>query len=135
RRCSVGASSQGSPPSSRAVPPLARIRPSRTRIVVVLPAPLGPRKPCTSPGATVRSSPSRARVRPNDLLRPATSITAVMRPTLTLNSQNHERYVSSKLYPWGGVGGVTASAGGREAAGITRSTGQPGHSGGPQDVG
>jgi len=30
----------------------------------VLPAPLGPRKPCTSPARTVRSRPSSARVEP-----------------------------------------------------------------------
>ena len=46
---------------------LACRRPSNMRIVVVFPAPLGPRNPCTSPGRTERSSPSRARVRPNDV--------------------------------------------------------------------
>ena len=64
------ASRQGSPPSSRTVPPSARSRPSSTRMVVDLPAPLGPRKPVMSPGATVRSRPSSALVRPKDLDRP-----------------------------------------------------------------
>ena len=57
----------GSPSSRRAAPPSARNSPSRTRIVVDLPAPLGPRKPWTSPSATSRSSPSSARVRPEGL--------------------------------------------------------------------
>src|SRR3954469_16611452 len=44
------------------------MRSSRIRIVVVLPAPLGPRYPYTSPVATARSSPARPRPRP-DMLR------------------------------------------------------------------
>ena len=44
------------------------------RMVVVLPAPFGPRKACTSPVRTVRSRPSRATVRPNDLVRARASI-------------------------------------------------------------
>ena len=40
------------------------------RIVVDLPAPLGPRNPWTSPGATSRSSPSRARTGPKVLVSP-----------------------------------------------------------------
>ena len=43
-------------------------------MVVVLPEPLGPRKPWTSPEATVRSSPSRARVDPNVFTSPDVSI-------------------------------------------------------------
>jgi len=64
RRCNATASCHGSPPSRRASPLSARSRPSRTRMVTVLPAPLGPRKPCTSPVRTSRSSPSSARVVP-----------------------------------------------------------------------
>ena len=47
-----------------ACPPRRATRPSRQRIVVVLPAPFGPRKPKTPPSGTARSSPSTARVRP-----------------------------------------------------------------------
>src|SRR5690606_26427373 len=47
-------------------------------MVVVLPDPFGPRNPCTSPGLTSRSRPSRARVAPNDFTSPRTEITAVM---------------------------------------------------------
>jgi hypothetical protein len=43
-------------------------------MVVVLPAPFGPRKACTSPARTSRSRPSRAAVRPNDLRRARISI-------------------------------------------------------------
>src|SRR5215204_333909 len=39
-------------------------------MVVVLPAPLGPRNPCTSPVRTSSSSPSRARVGPKVLTSP-----------------------------------------------------------------
>ena len=48
----------------------ARRRPSRIRIVVDLPAPLGPRKPCTSPRHRRRSRPSRALTVPNLLVSP-----------------------------------------------------------------
>src|SRR4029450_5149544 len=60
------------------MPELARVIPSRIRIVVVFPAPFGPRKPCTSPVRTSRSRPSRARVRPNVLTRPSVLIAAGM---------------------------------------------------------
>ncbi len=43
-------------------------------MVVVLPAPLGPRKPCTSPVRTSRSSPSRARVGPKVFTSPEIEI-------------------------------------------------------------
>src|SRR5919204_4464661 len=42
--------------------------------VVVLPAPLGPSKAKTSPGATVKLSPSTARVAPYDLVRFSTTV-------------------------------------------------------------
>src|SRR4051794_13694611 len=43
------------------------------RRVVVLPAPLGPRKPVTEPGSTVKLRSSTARTAPKVLVRPATS--------------------------------------------------------------
>ena len=43
-------------------------------MVVVLPAPLGPRKPCTSPVRTSRSSPSSARVGPKVFTSPEIEI-------------------------------------------------------------
>ena len=45
-------------------PELGWARPSRHRIVVVLPDPFGPRKPNTPPAGTDRSRPSTARTRP-----------------------------------------------------------------------
>ena len=51
-------------PKTDASPPVARARPSRMRMVVDLPAPFGPRKPCTWPCSTSRSRPSRAWTRP-----------------------------------------------------------------------
>ena len=59
--------STGRAPKSRRGPASVRSSPSRTRMVVDLPAPLGPRKPCTSPAVTVRSRPSRARDLPERL--------------------------------------------------------------------
>ena len=47
-------------PSIAARPAVGRTRPSRQRIVVVLPEPFGPRKPYTPPSGTDRSSPSTA---------------------------------------------------------------------------
>src|SRR5215217_3716121 len=43
------------------------------RIVVVLPAPLGPRKPVTEPGSTVKLRSETACTSPKDLLSPRTS--------------------------------------------------------------
>ena len=54
------------------VPASGRIRPSSSSIVVDLPAPLGPSRATTSPGATVRSIPSTAVTSPNVLRRPVT---------------------------------------------------------------
>src|SRR5699024_4975460 len=48
------------------------------RSVVDFPAPLGPRKPCTSPAATDRSSPSSARVPPKVFTRADTDIASVV---------------------------------------------------------
>src|SRR5436309_5772264 len=61
------------------------------RIVVDLPAPLGPRNPCTSPVATVRSSPSNAFVCPKDLWSPETSRAAPMHSTLHPADQARRR--------------------------------------------
>ena len=47
-----------------------------TRIVVDLPAPLGPTNPVTWPGCTVNVIPSRATVGPNRLRSPVTSMVA-----------------------------------------------------------
>src|SRR5215216_721919 len=59
-------------------PAVGASRVVRIRTAVVLPAPLGPSSPRTVPDATSRSTPSNARVLPNDLARPsAWIITAI----------------------------------------------------------
>ena len=77
RRGSAGAAGDryGRPPTS-AVPSSAASRPRITRIVVDLPAPLGPTNPVTWPGRTVNDIPSSATAGPNRLRRPLTSIVA-----------------------------------------------------------
>src|SRR5215204_4265084 len=60
----------GGRPRTVAPPPVGRTRPSSMRSVVVLPAPLGPRKPYTSPRRTVRRTPSTARRSPYRLVSP-----------------------------------------------------------------
>ena len=58
------ASSANGRPSTSAVPDVGRSSPTTTRIVVDLPAPLGPRNPVTVPGRAVNVSPSTAVVLP-----------------------------------------------------------------------
>src|SRR5918997_6785037 len=55
-------------PRTRSSPPVTGETQAIMRIVVVLPAPLGPRKPNTSPRCTVKSTPSTATSRPKRLL-------------------------------------------------------------------
>ena len=59
-------------------PAVGRCRSSSSRIVVVLPAPLGPRNPNTCPGSTLRSRRSTATVAPNDFVNPRVSIAATI---------------------------------------------------------
>ncbi|OIQ77152.1 hypothetical protein GALL_411570 [mine drainage metagenome] len=66
--------SRGARPKTRTVPLSGRANPSSMSIVVVLPAPFGPRNARTSPASTWRSSPSTARTEPNDLVRPRRSM-------------------------------------------------------------
>src|SRR4051794_34386049 len=72
RARTAGASATTSRPATRALPASGSSSVARMRTVVVLPAPLGPRTPRTVPGATARSTPSSARVGPNDLTSPRT---------------------------------------------------------------
>jgi len=65
-------------PNRRASPRVGRMRSSNRRIVVVFPAPFGPRKPRTSPGSTVKSSPSSPTVSPYFLVRSRASMTGVV---------------------------------------------------------
>ena len=61
-------------PPTRARPEVGAARPRMIRMVVVLPAPFGPRKPVTWPGRTVKLRSSTAVTGPNRLVSPSTSI-------------------------------------------------------------
>src|SRR3954463_11762049 len=56
-------------PPTVTVPEVAGMNPVTIRMVVDLPAPLGPRKPSTSPRSTVKEMSSTARFAPNVLTR------------------------------------------------------------------
>src|SRR5829696_336538 len=71
----------GGRPRTVAPPPVGRTRPSSMRSVVVLPAPLGPRKPYTSPRRTVRRTPSTAKRSPYRLVRPFVMTTCSVLPS------------------------------------------------------
>src|SRR5690242_5078967 len=63
------------------------MKPVIMRIVVDLPAPLGPRNPSTSPRPTSNETPSTARFDPKDLLRFSTLITAHLSETTTCRAE------------------------------------------------
>ena len=69
----------GRPPTN-ARPAVGASRPRMIRIVVVFPAPFGPRKPVTCPGRTVKLRRSTAVSGPNLLVSSSTSIMAGTRP-------------------------------------------------------
>src|SRR5450755_3477094 len=74
-RRTVSRSVAASWPATRAVPDVALASVQRILIVVVLPAPFGPRKPKVSPAATVKSIPRTASTSPYLLVSPDTSMT------------------------------------------------------------
>src|SRR4051794_28010000 len=61
-------------PRTVADPEVAGVRPTMTRMVVDLPAPLGPRNPVTRPGRAVKETSSTARRPPYVLVSAVTSI-------------------------------------------------------------
>src|ERR1700730_8072400 len=63
-------------PATRAVPDVAFARVHKILIVVVFPAPFGPRKPKVSPRTTSKAMPRTASTSPYRLVRPETVITA-----------------------------------------------------------
>src|ERR1700733_5032565 len=67
-----------SAPAIRIAPRVGMMMPDRHRSVVVLPAPLGPTSPMTSPGATRNDRSSTATTSPYSLVSPLTSITRVI---------------------------------------------------------
>src|SRR6267378_7879216 len=70
-------------PHTETAPALGGMKPVIMRMVVDLPAPLGPRNPSTSPLPTAKETPSTARFGPKDLLRFSTLITAPSKNTYT----------------------------------------------------
>src|SRR3954454_21083797 len=56
-------------PFQRTAPRSGTVRPKTQRIVVVLPAPLGPRKPTILPGLALNEAPSSATTGPYRLVR------------------------------------------------------------------
>ena len=58
----------------RAVPAVGVMKPASIRMVVDLPAPLGPRKPSTSPRRTLNDTLSTAVNAPKRLVRPSISM-------------------------------------------------------------
>src|SRR5450755_701300 len=69
-----------SSPATRAPPAVGLARVHSMLMVVVLPAPLGPRKPNTSPVATSKFTPRTARTSPKLLARSVTVIAGVALP-------------------------------------------------------
>jgi hypothetical protein len=63
-------------PLTDTLPRVGASSPSAMRIVVDLPAPLGPRKPVTRPGSTVKSMPLTAVRSPYVLVSPSARIIA-----------------------------------------------------------
>src|SRR5271156_4567423 len=71
-----GPSLVGSIPSTLSVPPLSGLMHEIIRMVDVLPAPFGPRKPNDSPLAMLKSTPSTATKSPKRLTSPCASTMA-----------------------------------------------------------
>src|SRR3954447_6736274 len=69
-------------PSKRTLPPSQSIRPMVIRKLVVLPAPLGPSRPTTSPWATSKSTPLTTWRRPYHFSNPRTSKSGMARSSL-----------------------------------------------------
>src|SRR3954451_24022181 len=72
--CTGSGSAVNGCPLIVALPWVGLTSPSSIRSVVILPAPLGPRKPTTRPTSAVNDRLSTANTEPNRLVRPATSI-------------------------------------------------------------
>jgi len=70
-------------PLIHASPSVGRVSDVNIRIVVVFPAPFGPRKPYTVPWSTVRLSPSTAISVPNRFVSSRVSMASVSRVIVT----------------------------------------------------
>ena len=70
-------SSPGQRPRTAQLPDVGERKPISVRIVVVFPAPFGPRKPNTSPAATLRLNPETAVSEPYRFVRSSNAMGAV----------------------------------------------------------
>ena len=78
--------SETSCPHNRTVPEVGERKPVIIRMVVDLPAPLGPRKPRTSPRCTLKETESTAWIKPNRFDKDSTSIkVAIINLSTTLS--------------------------------------------------
>src|SRR3954454_14231399 len=82
----ASASRTGSWPPTRTEPPSGRLSVHRMSTIVVLPAPLGPRRAKTDPSGTDRSMPSRTTWSPKDLRSPLVEMAAGLDPDMALLS-------------------------------------------------
>src|SRR6185503_13101902 len=80
-------------PSTRAEPEVGSTRPSSILSEVVLPAPLGPRKPKISPRFTTKERSSTATFSPNRLRSPWVSTTASVMSERLLHGLRHQPHV------------------------------------------
>ena len=88
-----------------------------------MPAPLGPRKPCTSPVLTVMSRPSSARVGPKVLTRPDTEIAVAAIAAIVFTSYTHFKFfvkIHNHVRSLKGVMVVEGSRPGRDEEAVRR---------------
>src|SRR5947209_3687850 len=88
----ASASLRTSRPSTVALPSASGTSPHRPRISVVLPEPLGPSMPNTSPGPTVRVTSLTAVKLPKRIVPCSTSMTGGMSPLLVQGHQHLGRH-------------------------------------------
>src|SRR5215469_8428004 len=87
RRAGIAWSTTSNPPTE-IFPKDGGIKPVSIRMVVDLPAPLGPRNPSTSPRSTEKETPSTARLVPNILVKFSTLIiSSVVNSTVKPNKK------------------------------------------------
>src|SRR4051794_24744496 len=97
-------------PRTVAVPEVAGVRPTMTRMVVDFPAPFGPRNPVTRPGLAVKETSSTARRPPYVLVSAVTSIMGATLPPR--GGRPHRGAVPSRPLPDPeGFSGVTPALG------------------------
>ena len=94
-------------PSRAIAPPEARTNPVTASMRVVLPAPLGPMRPTTSPGATESDTPSTATTEPKRTVSPSTASVAPATGTTSAAGsgpravgRDARRSVSQNFRPW-----------------------------------